>query len=198
MNLILSELKKLSFWGIIFIIILVFAFKVRFLEIISLATNGPNYLNVFCIFMVLSIVVFPITAVVIKVSQGLSILDMIAIRFPPDLWMPYKGITVFRDSRREKNDPDIDKQAFAFDVVIFINRFIDTVLWWAIVVFGVYEIFHTGDNAIKEAVQDFSMPHVLFVLACIVALYILLCILMSVIGPKISRWQIEREDRKYY
>lgn len=198
MNYILSEIKKLSFWGIVFLIILVLAFKVRFSEIISLAMNGPHYLNLVCIFMVLSIVVFPITAIVIKVSQGLSVLDMIAIRFPPDLWMPYKGITVFRASRKEKDDPGIDKQAFASDVVIFINRFIDTVLWWAIVVFGVYEIFHTGDNPIKDAVQSFSMSHVLFVLACIIAGYILLSVLMSIVGPKISRWQIEREDQKYY
>ena len=67
---------------------------------------------------------------------------------------------------------DIDEYWKQMDLEMYIRRFIDRVIWWAIVIFGIYAIYHSGENAILTVIEAESLPMRLLILGIAVLIMV--------------------------
>ena len=113
-------IKQFTFWGIIFLLILVLGFEVSFKEIVFIAISLEMNLAAYCIFLLASIVFLPLSFMV-RLRSALSteimtIGDTIAFGLIGDLCRPFSGFTSII---RIKDEP----------LTVLWNFFMST-LWW--------------------------------------------------------------------
>lgn len=164
-----------AFWGLCFLLILIIGFGVKPQDIITIAISLEMNLAAFCIYLLGSVIIFPFLSIISMVSSlksGLSLGDILAIDIPPLLWTPYKGLDI-----RELfkiNKLGLDAKGIFYDIMVHIRRFIEMALWWFIVVFGVYTIYHQSNNAIRFAIDQKSFTEKATIIGICLAVYFVL------------------------
>ena len=151
MLIVLNKIKVFAFWGLVFLLILLFGFGVDIVDIITMAMSLEMYLSAFCIYMLLSVIIYPLLAIMILVKniEDISLIDAFLIQFTPNLWTPYKGF----DIRFLFSLPDLDLPGIIHDILVGILRFVDMIIWWGILIFGLYTIHNQGENPILSAIN---------------------------------------------
>ena len=191
MRKIFCMIKNLAFWGIVFLLVLIFGFGVRFKDIFSIAFSFEWYLAAYCLYFLVSIILFPLLLVLIykfDVSCGLSLGDIVPVDLPATLWMPYKGLDIHGLFKMKKSG--LDASGVFVEIGIHVRRLFETLLWWAIVIFGIYTIFNQGDNAILKAINEKSSKDKLIVLGVALGVYLLLSIISWLVQKaSVSRWR---------
>ena len=172
---LLNTIKTIAFWGICFLLILVIGFDVRLQDVFSTAVSLEMNLAAFCIYLLASVILFPILEIISAASilkAGLSFGDVFAADIAPLLWTPYKGLD-FRYSFTKKNS-ELDIKGHLHDIVICIKRIIEMALWWFIVIFGVYTVYHQSNNAIRPALDQKSFIEKAIIIGICLAVYFVL------------------------
>ncbi len=86
----------------------------------------------------------------------------------------------------------MDAGGVIHDIAIHVRRFIEMALWWFIVIFGVYTIYHQGNNAILSAIDQRSFIDYVFILGISLAVYFVLLFLFQIIYRIVSnKWKNE-------
>lgn len=190
---LLSAIKAFAFWGICFLLILVIGFGVKVQDIISIATSLEMNLAAFCIYILGSVIIFPLLAVISMISDlksGLSFGDVLAIDIPPLLWMPYKGLDIRELFKLKKLG--LDARGILYDIMVHIMRFLEMALWWFIVVFGVYTIYHQGNNAIRSTIYQKPFSEKAIIAGICLAVYLVLQIFSWIINIVVTKkWRNE-------
>ena len=190
---LLNAIKVFAFWGICFLLILVLGFGVKAHDIFSIALSPETNLAAFCIYLIGSVIIFPLLAIISTISllkSGLSFEDVLAINIPPLLWTPYKGVDIRELFKITKLG--LDAKGILHDIMVHIRRFLEMTLWWLIVVFGVYTIYHQGNNAIRSAIDQKSFSEKATIVGICLAVYLALLLLSWVINKVVTqKWKNE-------
>lgn len=190
---LLSTIKVFAFWGICFLLILVIGFGVKSHDIISIATSLEMNLAAFCIYILGSVIIFPLLAIISMISllkSGLSFGDVLAINISPLLWTPYKGLDIRELFKLKKLG--LDARGILHDIMVHIRRFLEMTLWWFIVVFGLYTIYHQGNNAIRSAIDQKSFSGKATIVGICLAVYLVLQLFSWVVNKVVTKkWRNE-------
>lgn len=178
----LSFIQTFAFWGICFLLILTIGFGVRIQDIFYIAVSLETNLAAFCLYLLVSVGLFPLFTIIIGIvhgKSGLSFGESLAIDLPVLLWTPYKGLD-FRG--RLKKNSGFDSQFVFHDIGIRIWRFIEMIIWWTIVIGGLFSIYVQYDNAIRFAIDQKSSIEKLKIIGIALIVYIVLRLISWIIN----------------
>lgn len=134
---ILTTIKNFSFWGVLFLAFLIFVFNVNLSDIVYEGIYGDKPLKYYCLYMLISVLVYLIFQFLHFKLLKVSIFDYFAICTLSTFWIPYRGITIlFSHGKKSREVGNI------------ILSLIETILWWFIILTGIYTIINTNDNRI--------------------------------------------------
>jgi hypothetical protein len=190
---VVQILKVFAFWGILFLLVLVFGFGVDISDIVAIAKSLEMNLAAYCIYLLVSIALYPIIVIVSTIRSlkaGLDFSDVVAIGLPPTLWTPYKGLDI-RGLFKLKS-LGLDAKGIRFDIGVHIIRFLETALWWFVVATGIYAVYHQGNNAILRAIGQKTVQEKLIVAGICIAVYCVLNLIAWLINKAVTkRWRSE-------
>ena len=183
MTRILHTIKVLSFWGICFLIILTIGFKVSIQDILSIALLRQMPLSIVCIYLLLSVILFPVLFLITNMDcifvYRFPIIVTIAMELQADLWVPYKGF----DLRHFLYFKEYGSWKMIFhDIALSVFRIIEMITWWGIVVFGSYYILNQSPNAITDSFQSKSTSERFLVIFAAIGVYVLLNIISWILN----------------
>ena len=187
-------------WGIFFLLIIVLGFQVNIWDIWNIATGSRTLLSVFCWYMVASIPMYPILffaeySLMQEYDEEVpGICSLIGSEIPITLRIPYKGFDLRGITYAQKLD--IDDYWKTRDFEMYVRRFIDTIVWWAIVISGIFAIYHSGENAILTAIEAKSLPMRLITLGIVIAIMLVVGIITGWMRKR-SIQEMFRELREY-
>lgn len=188
MRKLINVIKSFAFWGIMFLLILVLGFGIRLKDIFEIAMSFQMPLAAFCIYFLISIVLYPLLAVLTNIKAGLSFIDIFVIHFPTYLWIPYKGLDI-RGLFKLK-EYGSETRAKVYDIWVHIYRFFDTVIWWALVVGGTVAILNSSNNGLINAIDAKTTTQKLSIIGIVVGIYFLLLIISLIIWKAVTkRWR---------
>ena len=178
---ILSTVKTFSLWGIIFLLILIFGFNVNKPDIIYEAMNGPFYLNCLCIYMIVSIVLLPVSLLIYLVSKNTSFYGIFIVHLPIDLTVMIRGFGIFPFLiKRNYGENGLE---ILQNVWSYLWDIIKMAAWWAIIYFGSYFIlFSPKDNSISRWILKYSRREIIIRLGIILAIYFGILLIMKIIN----------------
>ena len=186
---IIDTLKTMAFWGIASLLILIFGFKINIHVIISTALSGIKYVNAVCIYYLVSIVVFPLSLVLlIRLLPGFSAVEQLSDDFKDVMTAPFKGFNL--TELFELKDMGLDKSAVLYEIYILFYRLMYTLLWWAFTLLCWYEIIKSS-NPIKEGILVHTPKQIAIIIGGVFAVYILLLNLSK--GISIILWKKWRD-----
>lgn len=175
---ILSLLKLFSFWGILFLLVLVLGFKIRIMDIIQTALGPISAVSMYCAFMLLSIILFPLIAIITILRSEAVLFDTIAMDFLPLVWVPYKGF-IFRYFSRLKA-PWYDDETRKDDLKVHVWRLIYTILWWFVIVLGIV-VIRTKENVISQTIKSCPPTERLYIIAIFIGCYLLILLIAKLL-----------------
>lgn len=201
-------LASYSFLGILILLTIVLGFRVDLNEIINLALHGEYFINISCIFMLISVIVFPVTLIThifltmtIYHKRGgenpylFVFLKTVMYVFHTLCWKPYKGLDLFWLLKLPKESAHDRK----YDFNRWLPRFFETLLWWGIISAVAYTILHPGNNSLLVAIRQFSNRQILLILLVSLAIVIVASMFFALlerlfdhIRAKIFRENVDR------
>ena len=188
---VVQILKVFAFWGILFLLVLVFGFGVDISDIVAIAKSLEMNLAAYCIYLLVSLVLYPLIIIynaITSLKACLTFSDIVAIGLPTTLWIPYKGLDC-RGLKKLKTS-GLDAKGIRFDIGVHIIRFLETALWWFVVVTGIYAVYHQGNNAILRAVGQKTVQEKLIVAGICFAVYCVLNLIARLINKAVTkRWR---------
>ena len=192
-------LKYFAFWGIIFLLILVFGFGVSIQDIYGLAKSLEMYLAVYCIYLLVSIILYPILALfcIIRSSKlGFSFSETLAIHLQPTLWIPYKGLDIHELFKLKSLG--LNSSGIWYEIRVHIIRLFETALWWFVVISGINTVRRQGNNAILHAIEQKTTRELLIIAGLSIAAYCVIKLLVWLIDTAVTkRWQRETRRSSY-
>ena len=209
-----KRIKDLAFFlagysllGICILLVLVLGFKTNLREIYSIALHGNRYLNVSCLFLLVSFIVFPIATIVhIAFTMKMyyrrrnnyplfvAFLMELMYVFQTLCWKPYKGIDlrwVIHLPRQSAHDRKIN-------VSRWFPRFIETVLWWSITAAVFYTIMIPGDNGIFLKIAQVSSQQRILIFGASIAIIIGASIIFGQLYNLFDHIRVRILDRNRY
>ena len=195
-----------SLLGVSILLVLMLGFDVEMSEVFSLALHGDCFLNISCIYMLVSIIVFPIALIVhvyltmtLYYRRGGKDNYPIAVAFLMELmyvcqnlcWKPYKGFDLrwmIRFSQKSAHDKKID-------ISRWFPRFVETILWWVITVAVVYTILTPGNNGILEKIKQLSSQQIIIILSVSFAIIIIASIIFGLLYHLFDHIRVRILDR---
>ncbi len=188
---VVQILKVFAFWGILFLLVLVFGFGVDISDIVAIAKSLEMNLAAYCIYLLVSLVLYPLIIIynaITSLKACLTFSDIVAIGLPTTLWIPYKGLDC-RGLIKLKTS-GLDAKGIRFDIGVHIIRFLETALWWFVVVTGIYAVYHQGNNAILRAIGQKTVQEKLIVAGICFAVYCVLNLIARLINKAVTkRWR---------
>lgn len=198
MRFLKTSFRLYLFWGIVFLLILVFGFKVSIFSIVSIVLSRQMFLALFCIYILFSVILYPLLTIMNNKSSILHISDIICIEMNRILKMPYDGFLLHKIFTID-DDVKEDKSDYIRVIIIYIWRFFETIGWWLIVIFGYFCIFCQKDNAIRQAINATDTRQKLIVLGVVLLIYIILRIIAFIIQKLVyNRWVAESAEVKEF
>ena len=143
MGKLLFSIKAFAFWGIVFLLILVVGFGVKIGTVCSIAISKDLPCTIYCWYMLISIMLYPALMFFTNRKTGLSLREIVSTNFYSIMWIPYKGFDI-RGLFRIKT-LDIDFKGKLSETATILFRFIETVIWWAVLVSGIL-LFKKNEN----------------------------------------------------
>ena len=190
---VVNSIKVFAFWGIMFLLVLVFGFGVGISDIIAIAKSLEMNLTAYCIYLLVSIVLYPIIIIVTTIASlkaGLTFSDIVAIGLPTTLWTPYKGLDI--SGLYKLKASGLDAKGIRFDIGVHIIRFLETALWWFVVITGIYAVYHQGNNAILHAIGQKTVKEKFIVAGICIAVYCVLNLIAWLVNKAVTkRWRSE-------
>ena len=189
---LMNSIKVLAFWGIVFLNILILGFQVKIQDIWSIACSLKMPLSAFCIDMLVSVFLYPIlTAIWLThlLKGKLSFGEILVIGFQPLLWMPYKGLDI-KELIGALNETDAKVKIY--DLGVWIYHVVEMLIWWFVVLFGIYTIYHQKDNALFAAIEQTSSLEKVKVLIICIIVYVVIRLLAWAIYEIDSRKQSKK------
>lgn len=194
MGKLLFSIKCFAFWGIVFLVSLVVGFGVNIGTIFSIAISMDLPCTVYCWYMLISIVLYPVLILFTNRKKEYSLREIASINLYSILWIPYKGFDI-RGLFRIKTLYKDFKGKVSEAALIF--RFIETVIWWAILVSGILLFRKNENNLVYQAVKTKSSYQVLMILGTSIGIYlILLLISWLMFKSTIKKWKEDFVPRK--
>ncbi len=156
MNKLMHSIRAIAFWGIVFLIIFVFIFKINIQEIVDYAWKSNESINNICKFMLLSIPLYPISEALSELLFKYNIehkyhsnyifdfsLGSIAQSLYSYLIMPFHGFNIKPIIRALKKDTD--KSGIGYDLSLMIWDILLMILWWSFVYYTFLSIKESKD-----------------------------------------------------
>lgn len=200
MAIFLGRINKMItdifFWGCLYLCAFVLGANVKFEVIINEVINGENYINCVCLFLLVSIILFPVLFIIKWIRSGLTFFENFCISFEPAMLMPFWALNIkmLLHEKRTKTQKNIYKSDFR----VFVHRLISMIVWWGIFGFVVYSVF-TTNNGIKIAIDQFSFKDKIVRIVITFTVYVVLLIMSQVFFEILSRkWGKQvREGNRY-
>lgn len=169
-------LKRLSFWGVAFLLIITIGFRVDFRDIFMFCYSGKRYLDFLCIYMVISI---PVCAAMTAwnltklTENSYTFFEALFIDLNTNLWTPYQGFAykAYFYGNEKKSDM----------AILYAEAIIEMIIWWFIVIFGVINIISVADNPIMAAINNLSRTDLLIRIAIVVGVYLVLVVICGLL-----------------
>lgn len=197
---IINSVEYLTFWGLCFLLVLLAGFGVGLQDIIAIALSLEMNLAAICLYLLCSLILFPILVifkVISNLKSGLTLGDVLAIDMLPILWMPYKGLDL-RELFNLKT-AELDKNEKHHDLGVYAWRIVYMALWWFIFLFGLYTVYHQSDNAIRSAIEQKSFNEIIIIIGIVIAVYFVLHLLAWIIQKIVSKkWKNEVRKTSIY
>lgn len=142
------------------------------LDIMSLALSLDGLLPMVCIYLLLSIVVYPLTAVIYYKESDIPFYMLLPFGFNELFTIPFIGLDISPIFMAVKYKAG--KKLILRETGICIFRLFEMVVWWCLVITVLSAVFLTGDNAILKAISRLSTSQNLFVVICVFLIYLLM------------------------
>ena len=168
---ILWFLCKFSYWGICFLLILIFGLNVTIQEILNIALSGKLYLSLYSWYLICSAPIFIITFIIL--ISGIkrvmpSLIDRYNLAIFVLIAVPYAGFNT-TDAIASLKECEGDRASV---IITILREFVLSIVWWGIVAFGVYTVFHQTPNAILTAIEFKTDFEKLKLLGIVLAIYV--------------------------
>ena len=194
-----------SLLGIGIMLVLMLGFNVGLSEIVSLAIHGERYLNVSCLYMLVSLILFPIATIVhifltmkLYYRGGIDDYPIIVAFFMELTYVfrtlclkPYKGLDLrwlFDFPRESANDRKID-------ISRWFPRFVETALWWGIIAAVIYTILTPGNNGIILKIKQVPRLHLVIILGLSLAVFIIASIVFGLLESLFDSIRVRNLNR---
>ena len=167
-------LCKFSYWGICFLLILIFGLNVTTQEILNIALSGKLYLSLYSWYLICSAPIFIFTFIIhILGAKKLmpSFIDRYNLSMFVILQVPYAGFNTTNVITSLKDDYG-DRASTSHEILILLRHLFESLVWWGIVAFGVYTVFHQTPNAILTAIEFKTDFEKLKLLGIVLAIYV--------------------------
>ena len=195
MEKILFSIKAFAFWGIVFFLVLVVGFGVNTGTIFSIAVSIELPCSIYCWYILISIVLYPVLMFITNRKTGLSLHEIGSTHLYPILWIPYKGFDI-RGLFKIKT-LDTDFKGKVSEAVALVFRFIETVIWWGVLVSGVLLFKKNENNLVYQAVKTKSPFQILLILGVSIGIYlVLLLISWLLFKSTIKKWKEDFVPKK--
>lgn len=171
----ISILDVFSFWGCVCFCILYFGFGISIYSIHSIAKSLEMNLAGYAIYILLSLVMFPIFLIR---SIRFSMKYRFSIALDIQTWLycrlrtPFDAFNVGWLFRLKSLG--LDATGIRNNIFIYIIRLFETTLWWFILCSGVYTIYHQGNNIIVQAIEQKSVSEKVMIGCVCLAIYMFL------------------------
>lgn len=199
MKKVLFVLETLAFWGMFFLVALIVGFSVPLKGLVQDITSTGIPLNVFAIYLLVSAPVFAILAIIdfiISHKNGITVFETMAIAIPSLVWTPYKGIDIRELFKFRKLG--MSGSAIAYDIGIMLQRIIEMVIWWGVLVYAIRAIMVTPNCVVATTINAMEKKEIFqkagMVLLAIIVINILGWIVSS-IQSRIWKKQFSRSER---
>lgn len=198
MSLLIASIKRtikaLSFWGVVLLLIFYICYDVNLYDLIQVIASRDNYIFIFCWFLLIAAILYPFLAIpdfILDLTRrSFGFFDTIYYNVTRNLCIPYEGIQIYKVFSLK--DRGWEEHFVKEDTFIYTHQFIEMILWWAIMIFGIYSIFFHGDNIILHAIQKKTLIQNGIILAKVLATYIVISLLLELI-----HWLINRKDMAF-
>lgn len=149
---IYSFFRVFALWGVIFLVLALGVWKVPLSGIYQEAVSGGNYVNLLCMYFLISVPLLLILSVPGWIFSEVRFYEWIQMDVEATMRSPYAAlniIPVLFHARRTNTQRMIWRSDFG----AFILTFIEMILWWTIVLAGSYYIV-ISDNVFKTVISQ--------------------------------------------
>lgn len=189
MRRLLVSLKVFAFWGVMFsFVVLLLNGGFKFIWTTAFSKQGT--LSSLCQYFCCSWVLYPILVAIDYISSRLSVRDYLAISLPHNLETPYSGLSFPRLYRSIKADMPI--AAKVSDFFVYVQRAMEMVLWWFIVLTSVYNLINAHDVLPSTDILQLSNSQIVLRISSILVVYLVATVMVRFFQRATQKaWQAE-------
>lgn len=179
-----------SLEGVFVLLTFLIGYKMKIGELFKLAFSASPYINVLCIYILISVVIFPISFIghmavetrlyymggFVDYPKAMAVVADIMYKLQTLCWKPYKGIDIqwlFTLSSQSSHDRRVNVRRW-------IPKFLETVLWWGIIAGIIYSIKTSDVNYITLALSKTQNKEKAIVLGASLAITIVASIIFGI------------------